>query len=66
MNIETQIPRCLERFRYTRKMQRTLLLLSSLALVPLPALAGDAPAPIVKAPGDVDFHASGSLPPGAE
>ncbi len=32
------------------------------------ALAADAPAqgPVVKAPGDIDFHASGSLPPGAE
>lgn len=32
------------------------------------ALAADAPAPgpVIMAAGDVDFHASGSLPPGAE
>jgi quercetin dioxygenase-like cupin family protein len=47
-------------------MNRTLLLLSALALVPLSGSAADAPSPFVKASGDIDFHASGSLPPGAE
>ena len=42
------------------------LLVSVLALVPPSSRAADAPAPIVKASGDIDFHASGSLPPGAE
>ena len=47
-------------------MKRTALLLFALALVSPSSRAADAPAPIVKAPGDIDFHASGSLPPGAE
>src|ERR1700757_4359265 len=41
-------------------------LLAALALLPLPGLAAEASAPVVKAPSDIDFHASGSLPPGAE
>ena len=47
-------------------MNRKTLLLFALALPPLFARAADAPAPVVKAAGDLDFHASGSLPPGAE
>ena len=47
-------------------MKRTALLISALALSPTYSRAADAPAPIVKASGDIDFHASGSLPPGAE
>ena len=47
-------------------MKRTFLLISALALVSLRAWAADAAAPVVKASGDIDFHASGSLPPGAE
>jgi quercetin dioxygenase-like cupin family protein len=47
-------------------MKRTALLLSALALLSPIGRAADAPAPIVKASGDIDFHASGSLPPGAE
>jgi quercetin dioxygenase-like cupin family protein len=47
-------------------MKRTSLLLFALALLPPSGRAADAPAPIVKASGDIDFHASGSLPPGAE
>lgn len=45
-------------------MRHTLLVLAALA--PLAAWAAEAPAPVVKAPSDIDFHASGSLPPGAE
>ncbi|MFI5348979.1 MAG: cupin domain-containing protein [Elusimicrobiota bacterium] len=47
-------------------MNRTLLLLIALALAPFNGRAADVPAPAVKASGDIDFHASGSLPPGAE
>jgi quercetin dioxygenase-like cupin family protein len=47
-------------------MKRTSLVLSALALVSLFGWAADAPSPVVKAPGDIDFRASGSLPPGAE
>jgi quercetin dioxygenase-like cupin family protein len=47
-------------------MKRTTLALCALALVSLFGWAADAPAPVVKASGDIDFHASGSLPPGAE
>lgn len=49
-------------------MNRTLLPLALLALASaaLPVRAAEAPAPVVKSAGDVDFHASGSLPPGAE
>ena len=49
-------------------MKRTTLLLSTLALIPLFGRAADspAPAPIVMSAGDIDWHASGSLPPGAE
>jgi quercetin dioxygenase-like cupin family protein len=47
-------------------MIRTPLLSFALALLPLFALAAGAPTPVVKASGDIDFHASGSLPPGAE
>lgn len=49
-------------------MKRTLIPAAALALALVPALAraADAPAPTVKASGDIDFHASGSLPPGAE
>src|SRR6185312_1234777 len=50
--------------RYTRTMKSLLALLA--VLLSLPVLAADAPAPVVKSPADVDFHASGSLPPGAE
>lgn len=44
----------------------TLAPLLALILAPLPARAAEAPAPVVKAAGDIDYHASGSLPPGAE
>ena len=47
-------------------MKRTALLLCALALVSTLGWAAQAPAPVVKSSGDVDFHASGSLPPGAE
>src|SRR5580704_9071033 len=47
-------------------MNRTLLLFCAIALASLCVWAADAAAPVVKAPGDIDFHASGSLPPGAE
>jgi quercetin dioxygenase-like cupin family protein len=49
-------------------MKRTSLLICALALVPPFGRAADAsaPAPVVKASGDIDFHASGSLPPGTE
>ena len=47
-------------------MKRTPLLLAALALLPLAGRAADVPAPIVKGSGDIDFRASGSLPPGAE
>jgi quercetin dioxygenase-like cupin family protein len=47
-------------------MKRTFLLLAALALLSPIVRAADAPAPTVKASGDIDFHASGSLPPGAE
>ena len=47
-------------------MKRTVLLLSSLALASVVCRAAEAPAPIVKSSGDIDFKASGSLPPGAE
>jgi quercetin dioxygenase-like cupin family protein len=47
-------------------MKRTLLLLCALALLAPFAWAADASEPVVKASGDIDFHASGSLPPGAE
>jgi quercetin dioxygenase-like cupin family protein len=47
-------------------MIRTPILLSALALLSPHGWAADAPAPVVKASGDIDFHASGSLPPGAE
>lgn len=42
--------------------------LAPVAVIALAALswAADAPAPVVKAAGDIDWHASGSLPPGAE
>jgi len=45
-------------------MKSLLALLA--VLLSLPVLAADAPAPVVKSPADIDFHASGSLPPGAE
>jgi quercetin dioxygenase-like cupin family protein len=49
---------------------KALHLLAALALFPALAVAVDAPAsapaPVVKTPTDIDFHASGSLPPGAE
>ncbi|MFI5361112.1 MAG: cupin domain-containing protein [Elusimicrobiota bacterium] len=44
---------------------KALATVAGLVLVPL-CWAADAPAPVVKAAADVDFHASGSLPPGAE
>ena len=47
-------------------MIRASLTLFALALVSPFGQAADAPAPVVKASGDIDFHASGSLPPGAE
>lgn len=49
-------------------MKQSPLLTAALALIPLLGWAADtsAPAPVVKASGDIDFHASGSLPPGAE
>jgi quercetin dioxygenase-like cupin family protein len=47
-------------------MKRTALLIFAIALLSPCVIAADAPAPIVKAAGDIDFHASGSLPPGAE
>src|ERR1700691_4900899 len=47
-------------------MTRIALTLAALALIAGTASAADAPAPVVKASGDIDFHASGSLPPGAE
>ena len=37
-----------------------------LALVSMLAWSADAPAPVVKSAADIDWHASGSLPPGAE
>lgn len=42
------------------------LLPFAFALAALPALSADAPGPTIKAAGDLDWHASGSLPPGAE
>jgi quercetin dioxygenase-like cupin family protein len=42
------------------------LLPFAFALAALPALSADAPGPKIKAAGDLDWHASGSLPPGAE
>jgi quercetin dioxygenase-like cupin family protein len=50
-------------------MKRRLPLISlTLALAAVLGWAADAPAPapVVKSAGDVDWHASGSLPPGAE
>lgn len=47
-------------------MKHASLMSVALALVSLFGWAADAPAPIVKPAGDIDFHASGSLPPGAE
>ena len=47
-------------------MKRTSTPLLALALLSVFGWAADAPAPVVKASGDIDFHASGSLPPGAE
>lgn len=45
-----------------------LLLPAALALAAALTWAADAPAPapVVKSAGDLDWHASGSLPPGAE
>ena len=42
-----------------------LLALSALLLLPA-ARAADAPGPLIKEPGTIDWKASGSLPPGAE
>lgn len=51
-------------------MKQTTLLLFLLALAPAVVRAADAspsaPAPVVESSGDIDFHASGDLPPGAE
>ncbi len=49
-------------------MKTLSLTLAALALLPPFARAADAPAPapVVMSSGDVDWHASGSLPPGAE
>jgi quercetin dioxygenase-like cupin family protein len=49
-------------------MNLTPVVLAVLAFVTTAPRAADAPAPapVVKAAGDIDFHASGSLPPGAE
>lgn len=47
-------------------MRQTLLVLVLLALSRPSSAGAAAPAPVVKAPSDIDFHASGSLPPGAE
>jgi quercetin dioxygenase-like cupin family protein len=49
-------------------MNRTLLTLAAFALIPFVGRAADAPAPapVVMSAGEVDWHASGSLPPGAE
>jgi quercetin dioxygenase-like cupin family protein len=47
-------------------MKRAFPTLLALALAAPLVLAADAVAPVVKAAGDIDFHASGSLPPGAE
>jgi quercetin dioxygenase-like cupin family protein len=47
-------------------MKRPLFLFSALALIALSVRAADAPAPVVKSAGEIDFHASGSLPPGTE
>jgi len=43
-------------------------ILPALALLLVPAFgrSADAPAPVVRAAEDIDFHASGSLPPGTE
>ena len=43
-----------------------LMILVAAALVSALGWAGEAPGPVVKSAGDVDWHASGSLPPGAE
>lgn len=47
---------------------KIILPLAALAALSLFAWAADAPAPapVVKSAGDIDWHASGSLPPGAE
>lgn len=42
------------------------LLLAAAAALTLLSRAADAPAPVIKPSGEIDFHASGSLPPGAE
>jgi quercetin dioxygenase-like cupin family protein len=49
-------------------MRFASLTLAALAFAPLLVRAADAPAPapIVMSSGDIDWHASGSLPPGAE
>ena len=47
-------------------MERTLAALALVLAGAALAAAADAPAPIVKSAGEIDFHASGSLPPGAE
>ena len=47
-------------------MTHTSLTFAALSFVAIFGWAADAPAPVVKASGDIDFHASGSLPPGAE
>jgi quercetin dioxygenase-like cupin family protein len=49
-------------------MKRPFFLFSALALLAILGRAADAPAPppIVMSAHDVDWHASGSLPPGAE
>ena len=43
-----------------------MLPVAAIALASALSWGADAPAPVVKSAGDIDWHASGSLPPGAE
>jgi len=47
-------------------MRRLAAISSCLALLAVLGTAGDAPAPVVRSSGDIEWKASGSLPPGAE
>jgi len=47
-------------------MRRTLVPTTLLFAAAALAWAADAPGPLLKSSGEIDFHASGSLPPGAE
>jgi quercetin dioxygenase-like cupin family protein len=49
-----------------KRSSPALALAASVLLCAATCLAADAPAPVVKSAGEIDFHASGSLPPGAE